>query len=293
MTANLDNLGQGNTDSCPPKGKFDKFCFTWHNYTTANLDYLKNAEFYSFICFGEEITPSNGTPHLQGYFELPHKRYMKGLLTTDMKGVSKLLIAKGTADQNRDYCSKDDKFFEKGTAKKPHGGKREKKTTSLRETLKQKVLKKYENTKWKNWQEKILKILEKTPDNRKIHWIWEETGNIGKSFLAKYIACNYEGVIICDGKKENIFNQTNNMIENGIEPKIVLMDIPRTLEGKIHFGTIEQLKNGMIYSGKYEGGQCFFDDVHIIAFANFQPDLGEMSEDRWEITDLNDYNDEI
>lgn len=71
------------------------------------------------------------------------------------------------------------------------------------------------------------------------------------------------------------------MMENGIIPQIIIMDIPRTLEGKIHLGTVEALKNGMLYSGKYEGGLCMFAHPHVVAFANFEPDKEDLSLDRW------------
>ena len=72
------------------------------------------------------------------------------------------------------------------------------------------------------------------------------------------------------------------------EFKIVLLDIPRSAEGYINYGVLEQLKNGLLYSGKYEGGKCLFDDVHVVVFANFMPDRSQFSEDRWNIIELNE-----
>lgn len=61
---------------------------------------------------GKEIAPITGTPHLQGYCI-----FKKPMLLT---GVTKLLarahwdVAKGSAEQNFNYCSKDGSFVEHG-----------------------------------------------------------------------------------------------------------------------------------------------------------------------------------
>lgn len=49
------------------------------------------------------------------------------------------------------------------------------------------LLLEYEGVSWKPWQKDVLDTIEGTADNRTIHWIWKNQGNIGKSFLAKYL----------------------------------------------------------------------------------------------------------
>ena len=67
-----------------------------------------------------------------------------------------------------------------------------------------------------------------------------------------------------------------------------MLDIPRHQLDYVGYGALEQLKNGMIYSGKYEGGTCLFDNPHVIVFANEPPKIEKMSLDRWKIIDLNE-----
>lgn len=151
------------------------------------------------------------------------------------------------------------------------------------------VLKTYENIIWRPWQQDVLDILESEPDNRTINWFYEPNGNKGKSFLCKYIACKYD-VIICDGKKDNVFNQVNDMLKKQ-NFKTVILDIPRcNMEQHISYNSIEAIKNGMLYSGKYQGGQCIFNNVHIIIFSNSEPDVNKLSNDRWNIINIDDYN---
>ena len=106
-------------------------------------------------------------------------------------------------------------------------------------------------------------------------------GNNGKSFLAKYIALKF-GCIIADGKKDNIFNQVLMMED---KRGIILLDVPRHNVDYINYGCLEALKNGLIYSGKYEGGQCIFDIPHIIVFMNDIPNgfYEKFSGDRYEM----------
>lgn len=131
-----------------------------------------------------------------------------------------------------------------------------------------------------------MDFIDERPDSRTINWIYDPIGNCGKSFLTKYLALTKE-IIIADGKKDNIFNQVNRKLnEEEKEFELVVLDIPRSSEGYINYGVLEQLKNGLIYSGKYEGGMCLFDDVHVIVFANFMPDRSQFSKDRWRIIEI-------
>lgn len=100
--------------------RFRNLCFTWNNYTEADVSALKNCEDFKFIIFGREVGES-GTPHLQGYAELHTQMTFSSLkrLYPQMH----IERRKGTAVQARDYCTKEDKeFFEQGTISNP--GKR-------------------------------------------------------------------------------------------------------------------------------------------------------------------------
>lgn len=85
-----------------------RWIFTLNNYTELEVQELKNeTDVFSYLLFGKEVAPS-GTPHLQGYFELPEKRGPKKLAES-LPGLSRarLAMARGTAKQNRTYCGKD------------------------------------------------------------------------------------------------------------------------------------------------------------------------------------------
>jgi len=54
-----------------PKTKARRWIFVWNNYSQENVDYLKSipASKADYIIFGFEKSPTEGTPHLQGYIE--------------------------------------------------------------------------------------------------------------------------------------------------------------------------------------------------------------------------------
>ena len=50
------------------------------------------------------------------------------------------------------------------------------------------------------------------------------------------------------------------------------------------FSSIESLKNGLLFSGKYESGQLVTPNPHVIIFSNWlPPNPRKLSRDRWNI----------
>nr|UOF82660.1 rep protein [Cressdnaviricota sp.] len=270
-------LGNTNESISTTRG-FRCWCFTLNNYASTDLAHIS-------MCFdklkgkyyiGQEIGDEKETPHYQGFVQFKNQ-----IKFSTLKNINpRISWRKAIADEgfNYIYCSKENLLVD--TLNK-------KSSTDILNALKENVLvTEYQNVVWKPWQQNILNLLATTPDSRTINWFWEPTGNVGKSFLMKYIASS-QNVIICDGKKSDIFNQVLTFIQTYEKPPtIILLDIPRTNEEYVNYGVIEQLKNGCIYSGKYEGGQCIFPHPHIVIFSNFEPDLFSMSSDRWNIIRL-------
>lgn len=241
-----------------------RWCFTLNNWSQA--DYATMLQCYTHLIVGKE-TGENGTPHLQGYVEFKTPTRFSTL--KKKFPTAHWEKAKGDRQHNITYCSKDGDFY-----------------STFPPTPKERVLKsEYENVIWKEWQQSIINIINNNPDPRKIHWYWEPTGNVGKSYLCKYLALT-KPCIIASGKKADIFNQVLTFINaNPDENKIiVILDYPRSDMDFINYGAIEQIKNGCLYSGKYEGGICIFEHPHVIIFANEEPDTTRFSKDRWIIT---------
>lgn len=264
--------GWGNTNPIPRGAKHRSYCITVNNWTANDLEILdRNTKTAKYFIIGKEVGES-GTPHLQAYLNFKSPRSWAALKKAMPS--AHIEVAKGTPKQNYEYCSKEGDFrtnmnqFE-----------------DFKKKMKRLCLDEYKDVEWKPWQQQVIDIITGVPCKRTIHWFWEPTGNVGKSFLCKYLAIKF-GVIICEGKKTDIFNQVLMALEAKKEIKIVLLDVPRTSADYINYGAIEGLKNGMLYSGKYEGGQCIFPSPHVIAFANTEPNKAAMSGDRWNVVEI-------
>lgn len=91
-----------------------RFTFTLCNYSEDDITRIRdNAHHFQYIIFGKEIAPSTGTPHLQGYLQV-FKKVRFGYIHTHLHPSLHLEVAKGSVDQNIQYCSKENKFEEIG-----------------------------------------------------------------------------------------------------------------------------------------------------------------------------------
>ena len=130
------------------------------------------------------------------------------------------------------------------------------------------------------WQQEIVDLVKnECTDERHIYWYWEKTGNIGKSALCKYLYVKHGACMMDGGKRDIAFSLPN-------QPRICIMDLERTVEERVNYTAIEAVKNGAIFSAKYESRMRLFNSPHILVFANFPPDLSKMSKDRWIVKNL-------
>lgn len=92
-----------------------RFCITWNNYTDDSLDLIKKLK-YSYVIVGKEKGKKE-TPHYQIYIEFKHAKTFTEVINA-FKKKCHIEIAKGNAEQNQTYCSKQETIFEDGTPKK-------------------------------------------------------------------------------------------------------------------------------------------------------------------------------
>lgn len=88
------------------------FCFTINNYTDATIDQLAGID-ARYLCYGKEVAPTTGTPHLQGYLYFANPRGFAAVRALLPAGAH-LEISNGSGPQNRTYCSKGGVFHERG-----------------------------------------------------------------------------------------------------------------------------------------------------------------------------------
>lgn len=91
--------------------------FTINNWNEEDITTINmNIDKFTYIIYGKEIAPSTGTPHLQGYVCLTSKKTLKTAQSLISNKKPHMSVCKGTPEQNKDYCSKEDPNpFEYGT----------------------------------------------------------------------------------------------------------------------------------------------------------------------------------
>lgn len=253
---------EGNTKNRAPLGMY--WCFTLNNYSEQELDQiLEIAKNYKYI-IGEEIG-EQGTPHLQGFIQ-SEKRFRANEKFKNNR--IHWERCKSNEIDNIKYCSKSSKYH-----------------TNI--DIKKKVLQDpLEGMEPYDWQRNILDIIKEDPHPRKIMWYWEKKGCAGKTTLAKHICMNYDAIYV-NGKSSDIKCAITQSIEKKKKgPDIVIFGIPRDKEDYVQYSALEEVKDGIFFSGKYESGMVMFNIPHIIVFANFKPDVKKLSEDRWSVIHL-------
>lgn len=250
------------------------FNFTMNNYDELMIVYLQN--FLSSKCdrwiFQEEIAPTTGTPHLQGYFRLKGKAYVKDICSA----VSGWHITALTNRKNDKGYLLPIEYCRKSLTKKPDGRSWSK---NVPEEIRV-------HPPRDGWSMNIEDMVCQEPDERKIYWYVDKKGGKGKSALCKYLAVKYGALVMC-GKAADMKYGIMCMMNNGLTPRIVLIDLPRTFDQEyLCYTGIEEIKNGLFYSTKYESGQCIFNSPHVIIFSNDYPKRNKLSADRWIVIDI-------
>lgn len=248
--------GRGNTQPSPAK----LWCFTLNNYSEsdiASVIKVVSSNSSNKWIIGREVGES-GTPHLQGFIH-----FTKKLRFTQVKKIhnqAHWTKCRGTEIENVAYCSKDGDYISSPNLHVP-------KPLKLIQDL-------------YPWQQEIVDIVKTEPDDRSIYWFWEPTGNIGKTQLCKYLSAIY-GAILVEGKKSDI------LYFAALNPATTyLFDFTRSKENYISYESIEKLKNGYFFSGKFECSMVLRNPPHIIIFANYPPMESALSQDRWKIKEL-------
>ncbi len=287
---------------------------TVNNYKPTDRNTLKNLEIIRYGIAGYEIAPETGTPHIQGYIQT-HNPYTRSALQKNLQkaGIACWCgYADATEVRNTIYCSKEGDFIKWGTplaqgqrtdiegmlqlvaegkseidiadampkvwAKYYKAAERYKMLYRAKEANELNKTK-FEEASLRDWQKDCVDKLEEQ-DNRKVLWIYDSIGNNGKSFLGEYLHAKKGAFSISGGKKCDIAYAYDY-------EEYIVFDFARQQETIINYSLIEDFKNGKIFSPKYTSCTKRFRPAKVIIFSNFYPDTTKLSEDRWEIVDLN------
>lgn len=288
------------------------YVWTLNNYTADEVAAIKGNTTLRYCVYGEEVGES-GTPHLQGYVELHKPKTIAAMHKEPGFARAYFSARLGTRDQARGYCLKNGQFTELGNWNAGGQGRRTDwqqliqaihETPSLieiakefpEETIKyssgikaminaveeqrgkERLFAEFDSFKPYKWQLDLLNDLQGgvPADPRKVIWYDDEAGNTGKTYISKYLAAKYEACYLTNAKSADIAHAYRG------EP-IVIFDFSRSVEEHLNYSIIEQIKNGMVFSPKYDSRTKRFATPHIICMANFRPEATKLSLDRWDL----------
>lgn len=265
-----------------------------------------------------EIAPTTGTPHLQGFV-----RFSKPKRFSALKKIDKRISWSPPRDVEASirYCQKDDtRVAGPWTIGSPVGqqGKRndieagvaamaagkdvdiviqempcllrvrrhllEHKSALQNNEAKRQRREEKVGAALRPWQAEALSFFEGEPDPRLIYWFYEADGGAGKSFFADYLFSVKGACIFTPSKKADIA-----LAYSKERSPFVVFDCSKTiLEGAMDnvYTIAEDLKNGRIFSPKYDSGVVYFTTPHVVVFSNSPPDLSKVAKERisaWEI----------
>ena len=305
--------------------KYRRWAFTLNNYDEnepwRKVEELPEQKTTKYLVVGREVAPNTGTRHLQGYIEYFNCRSFTGMtrhLHSIFEGNPHVEVAHSSLNDNYVYCTKEDKdpFVYKGL-KKDAGNKVEhaeigemaemaakqgteaakaafgmdyyvskkavgKAANALRSDIALAVMQEqFENATLKLWQDVVMKLLELQGD-REILFVVDELGNQGKTWLTQYITLTKDGQCFDSTNKKDVAYVLNP------EKKIFFFDMTRATEPKMSLQILESIKNGIVFSGKYESGTKIVAGAKVVVMANTFTELckAQLSCDRFMILHL-------
>lgn len=274
---------EGNTKSSNSAGSPALYwCFT-HNFEDLKIDKSQVIEYVcskkieeklSLICknyfFALEVGEDKKRKHLQGYIHLKKKLRLKQCkkIIDDTTHWEK---CKGNYTDNVLYCYKAPLHLWEMKNK-------------IEYTPQQLKIIPYDRLY--DFQRDIINIVESEPDRRTVHWFWSCCGCLGKSTIIQYCLYNHNCGLIGGNKADIMFNIVGKKGDKPIK-KCYFMNLEKNVNvNAISYSAIEQIKDGLIISTKYESDYKLIPPVHIIIFANKPPNTTKLMDDRWKITKI-------
>lgn len=260
-----------------------------------------------------------GTPHLQGYVELHKTARITGL--KKINGQAHWEIRMGTQEQAIAYVEKEDTRVEgpwSNGEKAPGRGTRtdlavacdvamnegiealkaqhpteyvkyHKGIEKLAEGERIKRIKVMQKEKFSGkalrpWQASLHNKLQVPAGDRKIHWYYENGGNVGKTWFSKYLKATEGATVLDCSKKADLAYMLR-----GHTGKVIIFNIVRSMDeaymGHV-YGLCEAIKDDCVVSTKYEPCDVPLGDQHVLVFANIKPDMTKWSEDRYDVVEI-------
>lgn len=292
------------SDKQGPRAKH--WAFTLNNYTPDHASAIQasfDAGGIEYLVYGKEVS-STGTPHYQGHVQFSAQKRLSQILK--LLPQAHYSVAR-TIGKSIEYAKKDGDFTELGTppdlCQRPgartdlvefqsavKGGMVDAK--ELREAYPavmarfprfalmyirdNKPLPKIPDITLRPWQSLLLETLDAPVNSRTVNFVVDEKGNAGKSTFCAYLEQNRPNVQVMKcGKRDDMAFELDETV------KILIIDVSRAMSKFINYQFLEDVKDGRVFSPKYESYTKRFDSPHLVVMMNENPDEKVLTEDRY------------
>jgi len=305
-----------NVPSAHSRGKY--WCFTLNNYNQNHEELLielgdGTTNGVDYLVFGRERGDS-GTPHLQGFIAFRNRKRF-GVVRGVLPSGCHIELARGTPVQAAEYCKKEGDYNEYGTLPDRNRGVgtsfadysgwvSEFYGTNQRAPSEREIAVAFpalfvrysralsiltghlcphpelEQRDLRGWQLDLSQELEEEPDDRTIIFYVDSDGGKGKSFFQRWLITNYPQKVqlLGAGKRDDIAHAVD------VFKTIFLFNIPRGGIEYLQYTVLEQLKDRVVFSPKYNSvTKIIVKPCHVVVFCNEEPDRSKMSSDRFVI----------
>lgn len=287
-----------------------RWCFTLNNYVEAELvalrESLSSAQ-VRFAIFGKEVGET-GTPHLQGYVSFAKKkRFAAAKAFLNVR--AHVEVAKGDEDSNVVYCSKSDPNPEL-FGKRSQSGKRNdldlfkedvksgivdmnvlmeshsevcaRYPRFVRDYVRMQLPKpEFPVHPLRQWQQDLNGMLNHEPDDRKVIFVVDYDGNQGKSWFAKYYMSLHDNAFLMrPGKHADMAYILPDVV------RVLFIDATRKQLEFFPYTFLEECKDGLVFSSKYESVIKKYNKMHVVCLMNQDPDPTALSADRYHVIKL-------
>lgn len=281
------------------------WCFTLNNYSdedSRRLLVLHPDVLY--VCFGKEVGEL-GTLHLQGFVAFRMAKVFN--VAKAFIGNAHISLARNVINSIA-YCEKEGDFHESGARPAPTPGRRTD-LDAFKDAVKGGMydiedIREHHSAVYarfsrfcleyinqhkpapeitlhplRGWQQDLNASLNLVADFRTVVFIVDPTGNAGKSWFAHYYARNHvDAQVLLPGKKADMCFALRENI------RVLFVDAPRSKQGEfIQYDFLEDVKNGFVFSPKYESRAKRLGKCHVVVLMNEDPDMTKLSLDRYDI----------
>lgn len=222
-------------------------------------------------CFQLEQGEETGYKHYQGRISLKVKERKTGVIKKFVKGAHISITSTENID-NDFYVTKSDSRI-----MGPWSDRDKYIPRSIRKI-----------TKLYPWQETMKKMSQDLDNLRYVDIVVDETGNIGKSTITKFLCVyGYASLIPCINEAKDIMR----IVMDKPKCNCYIMDMPRCMKKEKLIGifsAVETVKNGYCYDDRYNFKEEWFDEPNFFIFTNQYPNKNYLSTDRWRLWNVID-----